>query len=470
MSDSRGSTRQAAISARKMLMPLALTQFIASFAGTNMNVAINSIAEDLGTSVQGVQVTITLFLLTMAALMLVGSKLTDVVGRKRCFVIGLCVYGTGAVVGAFAPGLGVLILGYSILEGVGSALMIPPVYILTTVLISNLTERARAFGVISGMGAIGAAAGPLVGGLITTAISWRASFLFQALIVAVIVVLSRWVKDPGIQGERPAFDVLGGVLSAVGMVLVVIGVLQAGSNRTLTVAFICAGLLVLLWFYLHLRSREGSGKVPLLATKVFNNRTSNLGLVTQNVQWLMLMGTSITVSLYLQVVHGYSAIETGLVLTAATLGILLASALAGRMARQRSQRSLVIAGFIVTLVGILFLLGMAAVTSNVLATLPGLFVIGLGLGVMLTFSVNIVQSAFPEEEQGDISGLSRSVSNLGSSLGTAITGTILVSSLVDRSYALALVALAIFGVGGLVAAILLPRDRPRTGEIAQEVV
>ena len=176
-----GPTEQrSGVSTRRMLIPLALTQFIASFAGSNMNVAINSISKDLGTTIHGVQTAITLFLLCMAALMIPGSKLTDIGGRKRCLTRGLTLYGTGAVIAALAPGLGVLIVGYSVFEGVGSALMIPPIYILATLAFSDLQSRARAFGVISGMRGIGAAAGPLIGGLITTTISWRASFVLQA--------------------------------------------------------------------------------------------------------------------------------------------------------------------------------------------------------------------------------------------------------------------------------------------------
>src|SRR5271169_1006512 len=158
-------------SLRRMLIPLALAQFICSFAGSNMNVMINDISQDLHTTVQGVQIAITIFLLVMAALMIPGGKLTDRYGRKRCFTVGLVIYGIGALLSAAAPGLGVLIIGNSILEGVGTALLIPPVYILTTMLFRDTGSRARAFGVISGMGGVGAAAGPLIGGLITTAIS-----------------------------------------------------------------------------------------------------------------------------------------------------------------------------------------------------------------------------------------------------------------------------------------------------------
>src|SRR5947207_6237931 len=218
------------VSPRTMLIPLALTQFIASFAGSNTNVAITSISKDLNTTVHGVQTAITLFLLCMAALMIPGSKLTDRWGRKRCLVAGLSVYGSGAVIAALAPSLGILILGYSAFEGVGSALMIPPVYILATMAFSDLQSRARAFGVISGMGGIGAAAGPLIGGLITTGISWRVTFLVQAAIVGAIILLCRGLTDPLPADRSRRFDASGAVLSAAGMFFVVVAILQIGVN------------------------------------------------------------------------------------------------------------------------------------------------------------------------------------------------------------------------------------------------
>src|SRR5438270_5505716 len=190
-----------------------------------MNVMHHGISADLDTTVKGVQTTITLFLLIMAILMIPCSKLTDRWGRKRCFTWGLTLYGIGALLSAVSPGLGVLILGNSVFEGVGTALLIPPVYILTTLKFGDLTSRARAFGVISGMGGIGAAAGPLIGGLITSGISWRAAFVFQAVVVAAIVLLSRRVKDPIEPDPSRPFDAWGAVLSAAGMFLVGFGVL-----------------------------------------------------------------------------------------------------------------------------------------------------------------------------------------------------------------------------------------------------
>ena len=450
---------------RRMLLPLALAQFICSFAGSNMNVMINDISHDLNTTVQGVQVCITLFLLVMAALMIPCGKLTDRWGRKRCFTIGLVVYGIGAVLSAVSPGLGVLILGNSIFEGVGTALLIPPVYILTTMMFSDMKSRARAFGVVSGMGGIGAATGPLIGGAITTALSWRVAFVFQALIILVIVVLSRNVFDPVPADPSRPFDVVGAILSAAGLVILVGGIMAADQNLLLMAALIVAGALILAGFFVWVRSRERAGKEALLSTSLFRNRISNLALVTQNVQWAVLMGTSFVVSAYLQVVRKYDAIQTGVIFTAATVGILLSSLAAGRLARRFQQRTLILVGFVTTIVGILALLALVKGHPGAWYFAPGLFLIGVGLGVMLTPSVNVVQSAFPEHLQGEISGLSRSVSNLGSSLGTAIAGTILVAGLADasRSYGIAMVVLALMGLIGLAATFMLPAAEPTPG-------
>ncbi len=479
------SKKETSVSTRGILIPLALAQFIASYAASNMNVAINNIAHDLGTNVSGVQLAITVFTLTMAALMIPGSKLTDIWGRKRTFIIGLIIYGAGALVASFANGLPILILGYSLLEGIGSALMIPPIYIITTATFTNLSARARSFGIISAMAGIGAAAGPLIGGLITTSISWRASFILQALAIVAILFLGRKIVETAIVGKKPKFDLTGAILSAVGLFSIVVGILQAGSYGWLTASqnFAIAGLVIihqgsispvwffvgigiafLYWFFRHIISLEKSKKEPLLSTKLFHNKVSNLGLITQNLQWLILLGSSFVISVFFQEVRGYNAIGTGLVLTPATIGILISSALAQRFAKRFSQTQIIRGGFVATILGLGLLIFLTNHNTSVWYSVPGLFILGFGVGSMLTSSVNVVQSSFPDKEQGEISGLSRSASNLGSSMGVAIAGTILVSSLGagKPGYALAIGAMIIFGLIGLGAALFLPKKLKQT--------
>jgi MFS family permease len=470
-----------ASSARNMIVPLALAQFVASYAASNMNVAISAIAHDLSTTVFGVQTAITLFTLTMAALMIPGSKLTDIWGRKRCFVIGLIVYGVGALLALAAQSITLLVIGYSIFEGVGSALLIPPIYILITVSFSDMTSRARYFGLVSGAAGLGAAAGPLIGGTVTSLISWRASFGLQVLAVTWIIWMARRINEPARTGRRPRFDLTGAVLSAAGLFFVVLGVLQArtygffvarqnfaiggtvlipkGSVSPVWV-FVAIGAAFLLWFILHIRSAERRGRDVLLRLRLFLNRTANLGLGTQLIQWLTLQGTFFVISVFLQEIKHYNAIQTGLMLTPAIAGLLVSSAAAERLARRHSQRALIIAGFATTVAGMGLLLGLVRSDTGIFSWIPGLLILGVGIGIMLTSSVNVVQSAFPEADQGDISGLSRCISNLGSSLGTALVGSVLVAAKLPGGapFAAALTVLVVIMLIGLVLSVLLPRQ------------
>jgi predicted MFS family arabinose efflux permease len=308
----------------------------------------------------------------------------------------------------------------------------------------------------------------LIGGVITTGISWRAAFIFQAAVVATIILLSRSLVDPLPPDPTRPFDAVGAILSAVGMFFVVFGILQAQTDAVLFVVFLAVGLGLLIGFFFYIRRREREGKEALLSTDLFRNRTSNLGLATQNIQWLLLMGTSFVVAVYLQTVREFNAIKTGVIFTAATVGILISSLAAERLASRYEQRTLIRTGFVVAIAGIGLLIGLVGSSDNVWAFVPGLFVFGLGVGVMLTPSVNVVQSSFPEQKQGEISGLSRSVSNLGSSFGTAIAGTILVSDLASRAYALAMAVLGLLALVGLAAALLLPGQPRAVGRPAAE--
>jgi len=328
---------------------------------------------------------------------------------------------------------------------------------------------------------IGSAAGPLIGGIITSSISWRASFIVQVIVVLAILLLSSKIVEPKKpEGPKHHFDIVSSVLSALGLVLIIVGLqttatygwfiatqnfainnivlLPQGSISPFLV-FLAIGILFNILFYLSIRHRERFGKEPLLQTHILHNKTSNLGLITQVVQWLILQGTFFVISVFLQTVRGYTAIETGLILTSATIGVLFTSSIAGRLAKKRSQRLNIRSGFVLTILGIVLLLVLSGATQSIIFFLPGLFLIGSGVGIMLTSSVNVVQSAFPEKDQGEISGLSRSISNLGSSLGVSIVGSVLVSSAVvagNEPYALALIVMVAVAIVGLAAAILIP--------------
>jgi MFS family permease len=271
------------------------------------------------------------------------------------------------------------------------------------------------------------------------------------------------------------------VLSAAGLFFVVLGFLQSRtysffeSRQDLTIGstvvipkssispvwlFVGIGALFLLWFFWHVRSKEKKGRDVLLPLRLFRDKVANLGLGTQTIQWLILQG-SFTVSVYLQEVNGYNAIQTGLMLTPATIGILAASAGADRFARRHPQRWLIIAGLLVTALGMILLLVLVRAHAGIWRWIPGLLLFGAGVGVMLTSSVNVVQSSFPDADQGEISGLSRSVSNLGSSFGTALVGSVLVAVKLPsgKPFAVALTVMLVIALIGLVLAILIPRQR-----------
>jgi Na+/melibiose symporter-like transporter len=316
--------------------------------------------------------------------------------------------------------------------------------------------------------------------VVTSAISWRASFGLQVLVVAWIIWLARSIADPGPAEPRPRFDLTGAILSAAGLFFVVLGLLQSrtygfGKSRadftigsTVVIPkgsispvwlFVAIGALFLLWFFLHVHRREKKRRAVLLPLRLFRNKTSNLGLGTQTIQWLILQGSFFVVSVYLQEVWKYNAIQTGLILTPGTIGILIASAGADRFARRHPQRWLIIAGFLITAVGMVLLLTLVRAHSAIWTWIPGLFLFGAGVGVMLTSSVNVVQSSFPDKDQGEISGLSRSVSNLGSSFGTALVGSVLVAVKLPagKPFAVALTMMLVFTLIGLVLAVLIPR-------------
>ena len=473
-------TARPVVPARALIVPLALAQFIASYAGSNMNVAVTPIAKDIGTTVVGMQTAIALFSLTMASLMIPGSKLTKIWGRKVCFVAGLAVYGTGALLAGLAQGIGLMIFGYSLLQGIGSALMIPPIYILVTVSFPDTRSRAKNFGIISGAAALGTAAGPLLGGVITTDVSWRASSGLQVLVVASIIVLARRISDPGAGGPHAAFDLTGAILSAAGLFFIVLGILMTSTygwfaarknfviGGTVVIAkggvspvwpVIALGVGILAWFVLHVRFRENKGKEPLIALRMFTSRTANAGLGTQLVQPLTIQGTFFVTAVFLQEVRKFDAMQTGLALIPTIAGLLVSSALAERFAKRHSQRRLIQVGFVVTTLGMVLTLVLARAQANILTLLPGL-AIGLGIGAMVISSVNVVQSAFAERDQGDISGLSRSVSNLGSSLGVALAGSILAGTAVPggKTYAFSVIVLVVVSLFGLGAATLIPRQ------------
>ncbi|MFF6776335.1 MFS transporter [Streptomyces sp. NPDC012637] len=427
--------------ATTVLLTLAAGQFLMALDSSVMNVSIATVAEDVGTTVTGIQGAITAYTLVMAMLMIPGGTVGALIGRKRAFMIGCVVYGCGSLTTALAPNLTVLLIGWSFLEGVGAALIMPAIVALVA---GNFPTERRptAYGVVAAAGAVAIALGPLIGGLATTYFSWRWVFAGEVLLVLVILVFARRIADAPIT-EPPRLDVVGAFLSAAGLGAFVYGVLRAGEwgwvrpkpdapswlGVSPTVWLVLAGLL-LIWFFLRWEARlaRGGGD-PLVDPRMLKNRQLTGGLTMFFFQYLVQMGVFFLVPLYLSVALGLSALSTGAHILPLSVTLLAAALLIPRFFPEVSPRRVVRLGVFALLAGAIVL--MAALDADAgaeVVTLP-LLLIGLGMGALASQLGSVTVSAVPDEESAQVGGLQNSVTNLGASIGTALAGSIMIAVL-----------------------------------------
>ncbi len=427
--------------ARIALLTLAAGQFLMTLDSSVMNVSIATVAKDVGTTVTGIQTAITLYTLVMATLMITGGKLGQILGRKRAFAIGCVIYGSGSLVTALAPTLGVLILGWSFLEGVGAALILPAIVALVA---SNFgrAERPRAYGLVAAAGAIAVAAGPLIGGLFTTYASWRWVFAGEVVVVLVILALTRRMADVPSEGQV-GLDVVGTVLSAIGLALIVFGVLRAGEwgfvqpkpaaptwlGLSPSTWLILGGGAIVALFILWEYHQLGRGAEPLVNPAILRNRALQGGLVAFFLQYLLQAGVFFTVPLFLSVALGLSAIATGVRLLPLSITLLLAAIGIPKLFPRASPRRVVQFGFVCLWVGIVvFVAALQAGAGAEIVTWPMLLV-GLGIGALASQLGSVTVSSVPDEQAGEVGGLQNTLTNLGASLGTALAGAVLISTL-----------------------------------------
>jgi MFS family permease len=406
-----------------------------------MNVAIATVAEDVGTTVTGVQTAITLYTLVMATTMITGGKIGTMIGRKRAFAIGCVIYGAGSFTTSIAPNLGVLILGWSFLEGIGAALILPAIVGLVA---ANFPPegRSRAYGLVAAASAIAVALGPLIGGFFTTYLSWRYVFAGEVLIVAGILLLSRRIEDVAAEG-RTRIDVVGVILSAAGLGLAVYGVLRSGSwgwvspkpdapsllGVSAVLWLIAAGGVILWAFMLWENRMVARGREPLVRTELFRNEQLRGGLTMFFFQYLVQMGIFFTVPLFLSVALGLSAFDTGLRLLPLSISLLLAAVAIPKLLPHVSPRRVVQAGMLGLFVGIVVLIGALDVSAGPEIVSVPLFLAGLGVGALASQLGAVTVSAVPDELSGEVGGLQNTFTNLGASLGTALAGSVLIGAL-----------------------------------------
>ena len=432
---------QAAGAAGLVLLTLASAQFLMTLDSSVMNVSIAQVAKDVGTTVTGIQTAITLYTLVMATLMITGGKIGSMIGRKRAFAIGCVIYGAGSLTTSIAQSLPVLILGWSFLEGVGAALIMPAIVALVA---SNFAvrERPRAYGLVASAGAIAVAAGPLIGGAFTTYLTWRLVFAGEVLIVIVILALSRKILDTPADTHFK-LDLVGAALSAAGLGLAVFGVLRSGVwgwvlpkaggpsfvGLSPTVWLVLAGVVIIRIFFWWEQRVAAAGREPLVDTSMLRNARLVGGLTMFFFQFLIQAGLFFTVPLFLSVALGLSAVETGVRVLPLSITLLLAAVGVPKAWPQASPRKVVNWGLAALLAGIVSLvLALDAGAGAEIVTVPMLLA-GLGIGALASQLGAVTVSSVPDEVSGEVGGLQNTSTNLGASLGTALAGSILIAVL-----------------------------------------
>ena len=435
------TTERAHAATGMVLVTLASAQFLMTLDSSVMNVSIATVAKDVGTTVTGIQTAITFYTLVMASLMITGGKLGQILGRKRAFAIGCVIYGCGSLITALAGNLAVLMVGWSVLEGVGAALIMPAIVALVA---SNFApdQRPRAYGLVASAGAIAVAAGPLIGGLLTTYASWRWVFAGEVVVVLIILGLTRRIADtPAEKGVR--LDVVGTVLSALGLGLVVYGILRSGTwgfiqpkadaptwlGLSPVIWLVLSGGIVLrvfLWWENH---RLARGQSALVDPAMLRNPTLRGGLTAFFFQYFLQSGLFFAVPLFLSVALGLSAIATGVRLLPLSLTLLLAAAGVPRVFPHASPRRVVQIGFVCLFAAIVVMV--AALDSGAgpeIVTWPMLLA-GLGIGALASQLGSVTVSSVPDEQSGEVGGVQNTLTNLGASIGTALAGAVLISAL-----------------------------------------
>jgi MFS family permease len=431
----------AAGAAGAVLVTLCAGQFLMMLDTSVMNVSIATVAKDVGTTVTGIQTAITLYALVMASLMVTGGKIGQIVGRRRAFAVGCVIYGLGSFTTAVAPSLGVLLVGWSCLEGIGAALILPAIVALVA---SNYgrDERPRAYGLVASAAAIAVAVGPIVGGLFTTYLSWRWVFAGEVLIVLAILALARRIAE-GTRETGVRLDLVGTALSALGLGLIVFGILRSGTwgfvkaqpgapewlGLSPTIWLILAGGLVIWLFFAWERRLQSRGGEPLVDPAILRVPLLRGGLTSFFFQYFVQGGLFFAVPLFLSVALGLSAIETGVRLLPLSVTLILAAAGIPKFFPEASPRRVVRLGFLALFAGLVVMLGaLDAGAGPEIVTWPMLLA-GLGIGALASQLGSVTVSSVPDEQSGEIGGLQNTITNLGISTGTALTGAIVIAAL-----------------------------------------
>jgi EmrB/QacA subfamily drug resistance transporter len=409
------------------LIIVTLSIFTIVIDKTFLNVAISSLIIDLHTNIATIEIIIATYALTMASLMLIGGRLQNILGRKRTFLIGAGIYGVGTVVAALSVNSTMLLIGWSILEGIGAALMMPA----TTSIISGSykgEKRAFALGITSSMASGAGTIGPIIGGFLTTYYSWRYAFGLELVIIIVIVLFSREISSFPPTMNWSDLNIVGAVNSALGIFLFVLGILLLNNPNNWNVAPfpIIGGLILMIIFYYNQKNRMNQNKPPLVDVSLFKNRAFTLANIVRLLMNFTIGGVLFIIPVYVQGVLGANPLTTGLTLIPMSVAIFIMSSAAGKLSTRIQPRYILAMGSIAAMAGSIYMSLIFNSYTTILDMVPGIFLLGVGMGIVFPHSANVIFSVARTEQQPDASGIMNTGINLGSSLGTSVLGVILI--------------------------------------------
>ena len=407
------------------LIIVALASFIIALDATFMNVSISQVVADLNTDVSTIQMIMSFYTLITAAFMLLSAKLQDIVGKKKLFLIGTALYGVGTFTAAISSSATMLFIGWSVIEGIAGALMMPATVSIISGTYSG-EKRTVALAIVGVMGAIAAAIGPLFGGVMTTFLSWRYGFACELIIVFIILLMQSKIPNFVPTESKSDLDITGAIISFVGLVLLVLGILSLSKDITTSVATIILGLIALVGFALFEIRRKRNGKVPLLDMALFKDRNLRVGSIILLLSYLAMGGALFAVSLFLQSVLELNAFNTGLTTLPLTMGLLIFAVLAPSLTGKMKHKTIMAIGCIMSIAGCMLLSYQFRLDTSTLDLIPGLFVMGAGLGFLMALCTDISLVNISKESQNNASGVNTTSQTLGESLGTAVIGIILI--------------------------------------------
>jgi MFS family permease len=400
--------------------------FIIVLDSSAMNVAITTLVVELNTTLSTIQAIIALYALIIASFMLLGSKLQDILGRKKTFLIGLAIYASGTTIATLSVNAGMLLLGWAVLEGIGAALILPA----TTTIVGASYEgkdRITTFGIWGGIAAMGAAIGPIVGGIFTTYITWRLVFGSELIFVVAIFIFRHYLSESKPTLKWKDLDKLGALLSIVSLILIVFGILLLTRPEYwgYVAVLLISGSILFIIFLLWQRRRINNGLVPLSDISLLKNRIFGLGNLNSIIQQIPLAGFLFIIPVFLQQVTKVNAFMTGLALLPASITILIFSLLGAKLSSILESKYILMIGFLISALGTFILGGVFNVNTHIVDIIPGTVVFGIGVGLLLSQLTNLTMSAARSDQGTDAAGFLNAFKNLGYSMGTALIGVLL---------------------------------------------